>query len=192
MPDSIQCTFFLFLSLLLSGIGQTFWMRSERSHRFNTSIDRGRTFRNKRLFGKNKTWRGFVFMVPATGLSFVLVHLGMSLGLNDGLKMWPLSEFTYFLLGCWTGFCFMLMELPNSFLKRQFDIHPGKPAQTKIARNLCFVVDQVDSVAGGLLAICIVVPLPFSTACSLIVLGAVGHYVFNLILKQFGFRKRAA
>ena len=86
----------------------------------------------------------------------------------------------------------MLMELPNSFLKRQFDIHPGEPARTKIARNLCFVVDQVDSVAGGLLAICIVVPLPFSTACSLIVLGAVGHYVFNLILKQFGFRKRAA
>lgn len=192
MPNPLHCTVFLFLSLFVSGIGQTFWMRSKLSMHFNGAIDREKTFRNKRLFGANKTWRGLVFMVPATGVSFVLILMAMKIGLSDQLQLWPLSNLSYFMLGCWTGLGFMLIELPNSFIKRQLDITPGAPALGNRGRKLFFVLDQVDSIAGGLLAVFIFVPVPLSTAVILLLLGAVTHYVFNFVLMHMGLRARAA
>lgn len=159
---------------------------------FNGAIDREKTFRNKRLFGANKTWRGLVFMVPATGVSFVLILMAMKIGLSDQLQLWPLSNLSYFMLGCWTGLGFMLIELPNSFIKRQLDITPGAPALGNRGRKLFFVLDQVDSIAGGLMAVFIFVPVPLSTAVILLLLGAVTHYVFNFVLMHMGLRARAA
>ena len=192
MPDPLHCTVFLFLSLLLAGIGQTFWMRSGFSKRFNGSIDRGYTFRGKPIFGENKTWRGFVFMVPATGVCFILLHAAMRITLAEEVQLWPLTITEYFLLGCWTGLGFMLIELPNSFAKRQLRIAPGAPAKSQRARNACFIVDQIDSIAGGLLAIWSFVPVPLSAVVSLLILGGLAHYVFNVVLKHLGLRTRAA
>ena len=192
MPDPLHCTAFLFMSLLLAGIGQTFWMRSGFSKRFNRAIDGGYTFRNKPIFGENKTWRGFVFMVPATGVCFTLMHAVMRITLAERLQLWPLTGPEYFLLGCWTGLGFMIIELPNSFTKRQLGIAPGAPAQNRRARNTCFILDQIDSITGGLLAIWIIVPVPLSAAVSLLIVGGLAHYVFNLVLKHLGLRQRAA
>lgn len=192
MPDPIHCTVFLFLSLLGAGIGQTWWMRSALSQRFNVAVDLGYSFRNKPVFGENKTWRGFIFMIPATGVCFVLVRAGMQIVFSDPLLLWPLTIPEYFLLGCWTGLGFMAIELPNSFLKRQFNVAPGAPAESRSMRHACFIVDQIDSIAGGLLAIWIFVPLPMSAAFCLLIVGGLTHYLFNVVLKYLGLRKRAA
>jgi hypothetical protein len=192
MPDPLHCTVFLFLSLLVAGVGQTFWMRSAFSHRFNGAIDRGYTLRNKPIFGENKTWRGFVFMIPATGMSFLIVNVFMQIVLVDQLHLWPITFADYFLLGCWTGLGFMIIELPNSFAKRQLNIDPGKPAESKRVRRICFIVDQIDSIAGGLFAIWMFVSIPLSSAVSLLILGGVAHYIFNVVLKHLGLRTRAA
>ena len=192
MPDPLHCTVFLFLSLLLAGVGQTFWMRTAFSHRFNGAIDRGHTFKNKPIFGENKTWRGFIFMIPATGMCFLFVYAAMRMVLAEQLHLWQITLAAYFLLGCWTGLGFMLVELPNSFAKRQLNIAPGAPAKSQQARSICFTVDQIDSIAGGLLAIWIFVPIPLSAAVSLLILGGLAHYVFNVVLKHLGLRTRAA
>jgi hypothetical protein len=192
MPDPIHCTVFLFLSLLVSGIGQTLWMRSVFSKRFSGAIDQGHTFRSKPIFGENKTWRGFVFMIPATGMSFLLLHATMQMALAEKLQLWPLTISEYFLLGCWTGLGFMAIELPNSFAKRQLNIVPGGPARSHRVRNTCFILDQIDSIAGGLLAVWIFVPVPLISALSLLLLGGVAHYVFNAVLMHLGLRTRAA
>ena len=192
MPYSIHCTVFLFLSLLVSGIGQTLWMRSALSNRFNIAIDRGYLFRGKPIFGVNKTWRGFVFMPPATGMSFLLVHAGMQLLLTDHLHLWKLSTAEYFMLGCWTGLGFMIIELPNSFIKRRLNIAPGAPAESHRVRKTCFLVDQVDSIVGGLIAVWICVPVPMTAAISLLLLGGAAHYGFNVVLLYLGLRTRAA
>ena len=47
-----------------TGSAQTWWFKSPRSARFALPLDGGRTFRGRRLFGSNKTWKGFVVMVP--------------------------------------------------------------------------------------------------------------------------------
>ena len=131
-------------------------------------------------------------MVPATGLCFILVHAAMRLALAERMQLWPLTSVNYFLLGCWTGLGFMIIELPNSFAKRQLRIAPGAPAKSQRARNAYFIVDQIDSIAGGLFAIWIFVPVPLSAALSLLILGGLAHYVFNVVLKHLGLRTRAA
>ncbi len=192
MPDPLHCTVFLFLSLLVAGVGQTCWMRSAFSIRFHVAIDRGYKFQNKPIFGENKTWRGFVFMVPATGLCFLIVYAAMRILLKEKLHLWPITLAEYFLLGCWTGLGFMIVELPNSFAKRRLNIAPGEPAKSPLMRGVCFILDQIDSIVGGLLAIWIFVSVPLSSVVSLLILGGLMHYVFNVVLKHMGLRTRAA
>ena len=192
LPDPFHCTLFFFLSFLLAGIVQTVWLRSATARRFAVAIDAGLTFRSHRIFGANKTWRGFVVMVPAAGLSFVLTHSLLQPLDTTGQSLWPLSIANFFLLGCWAGFGFMLGELPNSFIKRQVGIAPGAPARHPVAQRICFLVDQTDSVVGGLLAVSLAVPVPAATWICLTVVGAATHLAFNYGLMRIGLRERAA
>ena len=191
-PDPLHCTLFFFLSFLLAGIVQTVWLRSQTARRFAVAIDAGLTFRSRRIFGANKTWRGFIGMVPAAGLSFVLMHRVLQPLDTTGQSLWPLSLAHFFLLGCWAGFGFMLGELPNSFFKRQFGIAPGAPAHHPIAQRVCFLVDQTDSVVGGLLAVSLAVPVPLATWLCLTIGGAATHLAFNYGLKRMGLSERDA
>lgn len=191
MPEPLHCTVFLFLSLLVAGVGQVCWMRSAMSNRFNASIDCGYTFHNQPIFGANKTWRGFVFMVPATGMCFLLIYAAMRFVLAEQLQLWSITLAEYFLLGCWTGLGFMIIELPNSFAKRRLNIAPGEPAKSQLARGVCFIVDQIDSIAGGLLAVWVFVPVPLGSVASLMILGGLAHFLFNVVLKHLGLRTRA-
>ena len=73
-PDALICAVFLTVAFVIAGFLQTFWFRSRTSIRFQIPIDGGRTFRGKRVFGDNKTWRGFVVMVPGLGLVFIFLR----------------------------------------------------------------------------------------------------------------------
>jgi CDP-archaeol synthase len=98
-------------------------------------LDGGAQLRGRRLFGDNKTWRGVLLVAIGTALLFPL-----------WARAPELARFTLLeraSLGAGVGFCAMLAELPNSFLKRQLDIRPG--TQASGARGAIFhVLDQVD------------------------------------------------
>jgi hypothetical protein len=192
-PDPAACTAFLLLSFFLAGIAQVCWLKWEGSRRFSFRLDRGLTLRGRPLLGGNKTLRGLVVMVPAVACFFALIGGGRDAfgpWLSQGL--WPLSGSRYFLLGAGAGLAFMLGELPNSFLKRQFDIPPGGHPASPPLRALCFVVDQVDSVAGGLLALSLVVPVPLAAWGMTLLGGLLLHWLFNVLLKFLGMKARAA
>ncbi|MGD6810192.1 MAG: CDP-2,3-bis-(O-geranylgeranyl)-sn-glycerol synthase [Candidatus Bathyarchaeia archaeon] len=99
-----------------------------------TKIDFGKNFVDgKRLFGNNKTFRGFFF--------------GWGAGLVVGLIEW------YFLglpplVAVLTPLGGLLGDLAGAFLKRRLDIPPG---------GMLPVVDQIDFVVGAIL-----ISLPFS------------------------------
>ena len=81
-------------------------------------------------------------MVPATGVSFAVLA-GLLGGAPSGpTGLWPISSTDYGLLGMWTGFGFMLGELPNSFVKRQFGIAPGHAATAVHTRPLFGILDR--------------------------------------------------
>jgi hypothetical protein len=99
-------------------------------------MDFGISFKGKKLFGENKTFRGPFFMSFFTGLfGFVLVNLMESpFEIN-----WPFLS--YFAI----GFLYSLGELPNSFIKRRLDILPGKTHKNHYFRSLFKIVDIYDS-----------------------------------------------
>ena len=196
-PDPWLCAGSVALAFVVAGAIQAKWLYSRMARRFGMPLDGGRTFCGQRIFGDNKTWRGFVVMMPATGVAFFLMGLihrrlqfDIETGMIDGL--WQLDLWQYGLLGCWSGFGFMLAELPNSFLKRQLKLNPGESPQQPWAHTLCFILDQIDSVVGALLAISMFVAVPVMTWFVLLVAGTLIHWLFNVVLFFVGAKKRAA
>ena len=191
-PDPAACAVFLVAAFTLAGVCQTAWLALPMSRRFAIPLDGGRTFRGQRLFGANKTLRGFVIMVPATGVSFAVLA-GVPGRLPSSLAgPWPVSSADYALLGMWAGLGFMLGELPNSFVKRQLGVAPGDAAKAVYTRPLFLVLDRVDSILGMLLALAIAVPVPWPTCAYVLIVGSLLHGSFSMVLFRLGGKARAA
>src|SRR5262245_27003139 len=108
--DAIACASFIVAAFSLAGIAQTAWLACPTSRRFAWPLDGGATFRRRRLFGTNKTLRGFIVMLPATGAAFMIVDAVLP---SEG--RWVLAPATYGAAGLLAAFGFMAAELPNSF-----------------------------------------------------------------------------
>jgi hypothetical protein len=191
-PEPTRVALFLLATFVLAGCAQVSWLASRWSRRFAAPLDGGATFRGRRLFGANKTWRGLVVMVPATAGSFALVAHLAGQGRPESIGLWPLSIWQYALLGGWVGLGFMLGELPNSFIKRQLDIAPGAsaPGVTRAAGQ--FVGDRADSGIGMLCALSLVVPTPWQTWALVLLAGSAIHWSFSLVLFVLRVKPRPA
>ena len=187
--DPRDCALFLIVAFALSGCAQATWLASRASWRVAWPVDGGRTFRGRRLFGDNKTVRGFVVMPLATGLAFLSVWL---LAGNSSAGLWALTAPQYGGLGVLAGTGFMLGELPNSFIKRQLGITPGAPADGRVLRPLFFLIDRLDSAAGVLVALALVVTVPPATVAYVLVAGSVVHGAFSVLTFRLGGKARAA
>ncbi len=90
-------------------------------------MDFGKNFVDgKRIFGANKTFRGFFF--------------GLAVGIAVGLVEWWIFEYP-FLFSLLTPLGALLGDLTAAFLKRRLGIAPG---------GLFPIVDQVDFVVGAI------------------------------------------
>jgi len=192
MLDPLACAAFLILAFVLAGSAQTTWLASRFSRRLAIPLDLGRTYRGRRIFGDNKTLRGFVVMVPAAGASFLLLGSLAARHPDLSLRLWPLGPSSYALLGLWAGLGFMLGELPNSFLKRQLGIPPaGAPERTPL-KPIFFLVDRLDSIVGMLVAVSLAVPIPWRTWLYVALVGPLIHWSFSLALYGLRVKERPA
>ena len=191
-PAPVACALFLIAAFVLAGVAQTAWLGSRTSRRFAVPLDGARTFRGRRIFGDNKTARGFLVMVPAAGAAFCLLArlVETSGSLTRGL--WPLTLAGYWWLGVAAGFGFMLGELPNSFLKRQLGIPPGEAPKEGLARPFFLLADRLDSIVGLLTAVSLAVPTPAMTWGVVLVIGPGIHYAFSHLLFVVGVKARSA
>ena len=115
--------------------------------RLNRPLDLGMSIRGRRIFGDHKTWRGMVInLVFCTTGAMIQAWLQGSGNIPSWL---PLLDYNRLglLLGVLMGLGLTLGELPNSFLKRQLGISPGKRAKGPM-RVLFFLFDQVDMAIG--------------------------------------------
>ena len=184
--DPVACAAFVVVAFALAGCAQAAWLSSSISHRVAWPLDCGATFRGRRVFGASKTVRGFVVMVPATSLAFVLVALA------DPGGVWQLPVSDYGLLGAVAGAGFMAAELPNSFFKRQLQVAPGAAARGRVSRPVFAIVDHIDSVCGALGAMALLVTVPRWTIVYLLPVGWIVHRVFSALTFQLGGKVRAA
>ena len=188
--DPIACALFLTASFILAGIAQTAWFKTSASRRFAIPLDGGFALRGRRLLGAHKTLRGFVIMVPAASLSFAL--LALAIGQPGRAGLWPLAIWQYACLGAWAAFGFMAGELPNSFVKRQLDISPGDIGTSPFGRILQSVIDRLDSPAGMLAALSIVVTIPAATWALALLIGPPLHGFFSYVMFRLRLKARPA
>ena len=184
------CAWFLLGAFVLAGMAQTAWFATPVSRRFSQPIDGGATFRGRRVFGKHKTLRGFVVMVPAAAMSFAA--LAAAIGPPATAGLWPLTIAGYAGLGACAGFGFMAGELPNSFLKRQLGIAPGERPHHPLGAAAQFLMDRVDSGVGMLLAVSVVVPTPAVTWLLVLTVGPSIHWAFSVLMFYLGLKARPA
>jgi hypothetical protein len=190
--DPLTSALFLILAFVIAGSAQTVWFRSRVSQRLDIPLDFGMTCRGRRIFGDNKTLRGFVIMLPAAAGAFFFLGLIVDQNPNLAARMWPMSLPTYTMLGMWAGLGFMIGELPNSFLKRQLGILPGRAPRHPCAKVIFFVLDRFDSIIGMLIAVSLAVPTHWLTWLYLATIGPLVHWFFSVIMYWCGVKERPA
>jgi len=191
--DALARAMFIIVALTLAGLAHSAWLGSRWSKALSIPLDGGARFRGRRLFGDNKTVRGFVVMIPAASISFALLFACVSL-FSPGLtgNLWQMSTRDYAILGAWAGLGFMAGELPNSFVKRQLDIEPGQAPHNRLAALGSFVVDRIDSIVGMLIAVTLAAPTPWLTWLFVLLIGPGIHLAFSVLLYRLGVKERAA
>ena len=188
---ALASALFLVVAMSLAGIAHLAWLKSRVSKRFNQPLDAGLTFRGRRLFGPNKMLRGLMTMPVAAAVTFsALAALRERFPRWISAGMWDLTIGEYALLGFACGLAFMLAELPNSFLKRQFDVLPGEAPDRDWLKPVCFVLDRCDSVLGVMVVVALTVPVVPSTWVWVFILGPMSHALFSALLHGIGEKLR--
>ena len=120
---------------------------------------------HEQLFGKNKTFRGFIVLIVFTafftGLCSLLVE---DYSIIRGLG-----------IGALLGFTYAFFELPNSFLKRRLGIKAGGKANRN--KLLITILDKMDSTFGVSFVYYLLSDLTVLEGVFLF-LGSVGLHVF--------------
>lgn len=167
------------LPLLIAGLLHHFFIIKYNLFEFLAKpIDFHLKLGNRRFFGDSKTFRGLITVILFTGFSMVVINalLGIPLKLNS------------FLSGILLGFGYSLGELPNSFLKRRFNIKESSIPRGSFGLIL-HILDQTDSVVGSL----IFLPIIYSPSSILIIilflLGTTLHILVDLFLYLYGYKK---
>lgn len=157
-------------------------------------IDAGKClYDGKRIFGDNKTWKGFIgymFLGTLTNLIWgSCCKASLALASHDFFYLGHSNTIQYNLLcGLLLGTAYALFELPNSFLKRRIGIEPGKTMKGWQKAFFVFL-DQADSIFGCVLVVCIFHPLPVWFYFVFVIVGAVTHIIFNMLLYCAHLRK---
>ncbi len=133
-------------------------------------IDGGRLWKGKQILGPGKTWEGLGLGVAVGTLVGTLQMLAFPIlpwHLSAvRLDLLPMSPFAGFLIGLGA----MLGDIAGSFVKRRIGIARGKPAP---------VLDQLDFVAGMLIALAIFFPLKWEWVAILAIITPVIHLAAN-------------
>jgi len=154
-------------------------------------IDQGRSFRGKRIFGDNKTYRGLAVVGLGTAIGFglqsLLLHRIASI---RGIELFDYTFFKSVALGLTVGVAAMLSELPNSFIKRRFEIAPGTAAKGWKA-VIFYVYDQIDFLLGAWLILAIVIPVTAGRVLLSAGLLLVAHQLMSSVGYALGMRRTA-
>jgi hypothetical protein len=182
---------YLFLPLLVGLALHGFCIKYDILAFLCRPIDRGRKFRGKRIFGDNKTYRGAVVVSLGTAIGFGLQSLLLHrIASVRGVEMFDYAFFKSVALGLAVGVAAMLSELPNSFIKRQFEIAPGTAAKGWKA-VVFYVYDQIDFLLGAWLVLAVMVPVTVGRVLLSAVLLLVAHQIMSSVGYALGMRRTA-
>ena len=179
--------------VILAGIFNMIFCKLNVLKSIQIPMDGGRVLGDgNRIFGDNKTWKGFLgYLIFGTVFTVIWGFAIRNTSLNSLDFFYVNNENTLgfnIVVGLLLGFAYALFELPNSFVKRRLGITPGKPA-TGIKKAVFVFVDQADSIFGCALVVWLFYDLGILRYLGFVVVGAVTHIVFNMLLYFAHLRK---
>ncbi len=179
--------------VILAGIFNMIFCKLKILKSMQVPMDGGRVLSDgNRIFGDNKTWKGFLgYLIFGTIFTVIWGFAIRNTALNSLDFFYINNENTLtfnMIVGVLLGLAYALFELPNSFVKRRLGITPGKPA-TGIKKAIFVFVDQADSIFGCALVVWLFYDLGILKYIGFVVVGAVTHIIFNMLLYFAHLRK---
>jgi hypothetical protein len=151
-------------------------------------LDRGHTFRGKRIFGANKTYRGIVAVGLGTAVGFSLQAIFFHrFAPVRGIELLDYAFPKTSIVGFAFGAAAMLSELPNSFIKRQLDIAPGNMASGALAL-IFYAFDQIDFLLGAWLVLALFISATFERVFWSLVFLFISHQIITTVGYSLGMR----
>ena len=131
MKSTIICMYITLIPLICTGVFNMIFCKFKICMKLNKPIDMGKTLKDgKRIFGDNKTIKGFIGYMMIGLICNVI--WGLICNINPYLEKHNYLYVNYentiiynIIMGFLIGFAYALFELPNSFIKRRLDIQPG-------------------------------------------------------------------
>lgn len=179
----------LFLPLLFAAGMGGIVLRLDLLRRTRRPIDGGATFRSRRVFGDNKTWRG-VLVAVVCGAAFAALQEHVVGDAVGGLLVVDWAAVPSPLFGALMGLGATLGELPNSFVKRRLGIGPGKTT-TGPWSIVFYAWDQVDLLLGAWPLIAAWVRPSAQLVAASFVVAMLGHPAVSLVGWLIGARRSA-
>lgn len=164
--DFILSAFLFFLPAGIANASPVFANRIPWLRRWETPMDFGKNLDGKRIFGDNKTWRGFIFGTIMGGVTSLLVSYFL---IPNSADAWYI-----FLVGASLGAGALTGDAVESFFKRRRGVPPGKS---------WFPFDQIDYIIGGLVFV-----YPFTLIPLILMVGIlVLYFGLHLLVSYIGF-----
>lgn len=112
--------------------------------KFNKPIDAGKTYKNKRILGDHKTFRGVLSAVIIALITSLVQYIAAtnSQWLQANLLIVDYTNSIFIIMGTFMGLGAIIGDGIKSFFKRQASVPSGKS---------WFPYDQIDYILGGLL-----------------------------------------
>ena len=136
----------------------------------NYPVDFNKKLNSKPIFGENKTYRGLFFGIVSSIL-FVFLQT-IIYPETKFISLINYSSINFLAFGFFLGFGALFGDLIKSFLKRQFNIPPGKP---------WVPFDQIDWILGAIMFIYFYVPISLKEITAAIIIFGILHPAVNFI-----------
>lgn len=174
------------IPVILAGVFNMLWVKLPYLSFLTIPIDNNKCFFDgKRILGDNKTWKGFFGMIILGVISNSIwgeVCRNFSY-LNSHNYLYRNHENLLIynvIIGFFLGLAYVVLELPNSFIKRRIDIMPGKSGNG--FKGIFIIIDQADSLFGCVLVIAVVYKMSIIFYLIYVFLGAITHILINILL----------
>jgi hypothetical protein len=179
--------------VIIAGVLNMIWCKSKVMKWAKVPMDFGKTLSdNKRIFGDNKTWKGFFgYILLNTICAILWGAVCRAAGIEELNFFYANNKNTFLfnlLIGILLGLGYALFELPNSFLKRRLGITPGKTI-SGAWRAFFIILDQADSIFGCALVVWLFYDLGIGLYLLYVLVGAFTHIIFNMLLYFCKLRK---
>jgi CDP-2,3-bis-(O-geranylgeranyl)-sn-glycerol synthase len=178
---------YLFAPLFVAALLSAVVLRFDLWRRLRIPIDGGRRWRGRRIFGDSKTWRGVV--VAVVGCTVGVALQKYLIGPNR-LAVVDYAQVSVVGFALAMGIGAMAGELPNSFVKRQRGIAPGKTTSGPLAL-VFYVWDQVDLLIGAWPLLALWIPVERDVVLASFTLALVVHPTVSLVGYLVGARRSA-